>query len=144
MVLGSLPIPPGDSPALLLSSVIFYWVYDVINLIAVPPTALIVTHLNRWTLGAAHTASTCPVILGIFGSANAADFERDTPGCVNYRLYGPTVHSLLSGPFKRRVRVYGYFEIHLCPCIFDVHFGEKNTVPPDLILTSPDLEDESR
>lgn len=30
----SLPIPQGYSPALLLLTVIFYWVYDVINLIA--------------------------------------------------------------------------------------------------------------
>lgn len=68
------PDSPGDSPALLASTVIFYWVYDVINLIARPAHGpLIVTHLNRWTFGdAARVYLPLPCHLGNFRSRRRA------------------------------------------------------------------------
>lgn len=101
------PDSPGDSPALLASTVIFYWVYDVINLIARPAHGL-----NRDASESVDTARpmprthipslpACAVISGIFGTA--ADLGRDTLECVNYRLYGLTVLSFHFREFNERL-----------------------------------------
>lgn len=93
----------GDSPALLGPTVIFYWVYDVINLIAVSAH-----RLNR---DASETVDTCRAPLpaschlGNFRLGQRCRFTpRYTPEYVNYPLYGPSVHSFLSrAPSSHRV-----------------------------------------
>lgn len=103
------PDSPRDSPALLAFTVIFYWVYDVINLIM-----RLAYGLNRDASESVDMARpiytpslpACLVISGIFGrifGESRGSLSRDILECVNYQLYKSAVLSFHFHEFNERL-----------------------------------------